>query len=48
MLTGVKTFAFDPSVMLARLATEVAGVTVSVASFVAVRAMVGIFDTVPT
>src|SRR5687767_5240712 len=48
MPTGVKTFAFELSVMLGSVATEVVGVTVSVACFVAVRAMVGILELVPT
>jgi hypothetical protein len=47
-LTGVKSLTFDPSVMLARVAVEAFGVTVRVASFVAVNATVATFEVRPT
>jgi len=48
MLTGVKTLAFELSVMLARVAVDAFGVTVSVAFFVAVKATVATFEVRPT
>jgi hypothetical protein len=46
-LTGVKLFTLELSVMLARVAVDALGLTVSVALFVAVRATVATFDVRP-
>jgi hypothetical protein len=46
-LTGVKSLAVELSVMAANVAVDAFGVTVSVASFVAVRETVATFDARP-
>src|SRR5687767_560420 len=46
-LTGVKTLVFELSVMLASVAVEAFGLTVSVAALVAVKATVATFDVRP-
>ena len=46
-LTGVKLLTLEPSVMLASVAVDAFGVTVSVAFFVAVNATVATFDVKP-
>ena len=47
-LTGVKSLALELSVMLASVAVDALGLTVSVAALVAVRATVARFDVRPT
>ena len=47
-LTGVKSLAFESSVMFARVATDAFGLTDSVAALVAVRATVATLDVRPT